>query len=108
MTRKSPPERPQRPRRVYNEEPYELYEPQAVRRERRPVNWLGILLWPFRFIWSFVGFIFKLGGRLLSLVLGVALIILGVVITVLTFGTLSICGVPMAVFGGILIIRALF
>jgi hypothetical protein len=66
----------------------------------------SVLLLPFDLIWRLVTFILGLGGRLLAIVLGLVLLIVGVLLSLT--GILAICGVPLTVFGGILILRGLF
>ena len=65
-----------------------------------------ILLWPFYAIWRLVTFILEVVGRFLAAVLGLALMAVGVFIT-LTIVAAPI-GIPIAVFGFLLLIRAVF
>jgi hypothetical protein len=65
-----------------------------------------VLLWPFVMIWAFVGFVLRTVGRLLCGVLGLALMAAGVALTLTVVG--SIVGIPLAAFGLLLLVRALF
>ena len=65
-----------------------------------------ILLWPFYAIWRLVTFILEVVGRFLAAVLGLALMAVGVFIT-LTIVAAPV-GIPIAVFGFLLLIRAVF
>ena len=65
-----------------------------------------ILLWPFYAIWRLVTFILEVVGRFLAAVLGLALMAVGVFVT-LTIVAAPI-GIPIAVFGFLLLIRAVF
>ena len=65
-----------------------------------------LLLWPFYAIWRLLTFILKLVGRFLCAVIGLALIAVGVVVTFTLIG--APVGIPLAVFGFLLLIRAVF
>ncbi|CAG0947010.1 hypothetical protein ANRL1_03551 [Anaerolineae bacterium] len=67
---------------------------------------MDILLLPFKAIWRLVTFIFELTGRLLALVIGVVLMIVGVLISFTVIG--AILGIPLAIFGFLLTMRGLF
>lgn len=65
-----------------------------------------LLLWPFYAIWRLVTFVLELVGRFLCAVLGLALMAVG------TFITLTVVaaplGIPIAIFGFLLLVRAIF
>ena len=65
-----------------------------------------ILLWPFYAIWRLVTLVLELVGRMLCAVLGLAIIAAGVVITISVVA--APIGIPLAIFGFLLIVRALF
>ena len=65
-----------------------------------------VLLWPFYAVWRLLTFILKLVGRFLAAILGLALMAIGMTITVTLVG--APVGIPIAVFGFLLLIRALF
>ena len=67
---------------------------------------LEIVLAPFRLLWSLLAGILNLTGRVVALILGLVLLIGGVLLS--ATGILACLGVPLAIFGGLLIIRGLF
>ena len=67
---------------------------------------IRILLWPFELLWCIASLIFRVVGSLLSAIIGLALIILGVVLTVTVVG--AIIGVPIIFTGALMIIRSIF
>lgn len=72
-------------------------------RERRRVHWL---LWPFVAVWRLLAVILDLTGRLVGLVVGFVLLVVGVVISLTVIG--AVVGVPLAFLGVMLILRGLF
>lgn len=67
---------------------------------------IRVLTWPFRILWSFIGVIFLGIGKLLTLLLGLALTITGVVLACTLVG--AVVGVPLAIFGVLMMVRSLF
>jgi hypothetical protein len=65
-----------------------------------------ILLWPFKFLFGFIETILKLTGRLAAALIGLALMLAGGVLTALVI-TAPI-GIPLAAFGFLLMLRAIF
>ncbi len=65
-----------------------------------------ILLWPFYAIWRLLTFILNLIGRVISALLGIALMAVGVAIALSIVG--APIGIPLASLGFLLLIRALF
>jgi len=65
-----------------------------------------LLLWPFWAIGQLLLFIINLTGRLVAGVLGLVLMIVGVVVSLTVVG--AIIGIPLAIFGFMLMIRSLF
>jgi len=65
-----------------------------------------ILLWPFYAIWRLLTFILNVVGRLLCALLGIAIMIGGVAITLSVVG--APLGIPLASLGFLLLVRALF
>jgi hypothetical protein len=63
-------------------------------------------LWPFYAIWRLLTWIVKLTGRLIAVILGFALIIIGVVLSITVI--LLPLGIPMIMFGFLLAMRGLF
>ena len=69
----------------------------------RSVPWY---LWPFYALWRLVTFILEATGRLVCGVIGIALMVVGTVVT-LTIVAAPI-GVPLILLGVLLLARALF
>jgi hypothetical protein len=65
-----------------------------------------ILLWPFYAIWRLLTFILNLIGRVISALLGIALMVGGVAISLSVVG--APIGIPLAALGFLLLTRALF
>jgi hypothetical protein len=64
------------------------------------------LLWPFKALIDLIEGIIKLTGRLVAAVIGLAVMIVGVVLTALVIT--APLGIPMIVFGFLLMIRGIF
>ena len=64
------------------------------------------ILWPFVALWNLITWILQLTGRLVAAVLGLALTIVGAVLTVTVVG--AVVGLPLIVFGLMLMIRSIF
>ena len=64
------------------------------------------MLWPFAAVWRLLTFVLVLTGRLLCAILGLLIMAIGVAVTLSVVG--APLGVPLAVFGVLLVIRALF
>jgi len=65
-----------------------------------------VLLWPFVAVWDLLAFVLKLTGRLIGVVLGLALMVAGIVLCV-TVIALPV-GIPLLVLGFALMIRGIF
>jgi hypothetical protein len=65
-----------------------------------------ILLWPFYAIWRLLTFILKLVGRIVSALIGIAFMVAGIAITITVLA--APIGIPLAAFGFLLLVRALF
>ena len=65
-----------------------------------------LLLWPFYAIWRLLTFVLKAIGRLLCGLLGIALMVAGVGVTMSVVA--APLGIPLAAFGFLLLIRAIF
>jgi hypothetical protein len=63
-------------------------------------------LWPFVALWRLVTGIIEVTGRLVAAVLGLVLMIVGVVISLTIIG--AIVGIPLIIFGFMLMIRGFF
>jgi hypothetical protein len=71
--------------------------------ERKHVPWF---LWPFWAIWRLVIGIVAFTGRLVAVILGLVLMIAGVLVSLTIVGL--IVGVPLFLFGLLLVFRGLF
>lgn len=69
----------------------------------RPVPWI---LWPFYALAQLVTGILKLTGRLLAAIIGFVLLIAGGVLCLTIIG--AIVGIPLMIFGLMLMVRAIF
>ena len=69
----------------------------------RQVPWI---LWPFHAIWKLLTFILNVTGRILCAILGIVLMAAGVGLSLTIIG--AVAGVPLAAFGFLLAVRALF
>ena len=65
-----------------------------------------ILLWPFYALWRFLTFVLSVIGRLFSAILGFVLMFAGVAIALSVVA--APVGIPLAVLGFLLTVRALF
>ena len=64
------------------------------------------LLLPFVALWRLVTFILEATGRLIAIVLGVVLMLAGVLVSLTVIG--AVVGIPLIIFGFLLVIRGLF
>ena len=71
--------------------------------EERARPWI---LWPFYAVWRLLTFILNITGRIISAFIGLALMAAGISITLSIVG--APLGIPMAAFGFLLLVRALF
>ena len=67
---------------------------------------IRVLTWPFRMVWSLLSVIFLAAGKLLTLLIGLALAAVGVVLIGSIVG--AGIGIPLLIFGVLLMIRSLF
>jgi hypothetical protein len=71
--------------------------------KEKHVPWI---LWPFWAIWRLIALIVGMTGRLLAVILGFLFVLVGAILCA-TVVLLPI-GVPLILFGGLLVIRGLF
>ncbi len=64
------------------------------------------LLWPFWALWRLLTLIIELTGRLLAMLIGVALMLVGLLVSLTIVG--AIVGLPIGIFGFLLVMRGLF
>jgi hypothetical protein len=60
-------------------------------------NFLNVILWPFKAIFNLVFFIIELVGRFVAAVIGLALILVGVIVSLTIVG--AIVGIPLIIVG---------
>ena len=70
---------------------------------RAHVPWI---LWPFVALWRLLAGILLVAGRLVALILGVVFMIVGGILTVTVVG--AVIGIPLLIFGLLLILRGFF
>lgn len=63
-------------------------------------------LWPFVAVWKLIAVIVEMTGRLLAMILGIVLMLVGVLVSLTIIG--AIIGVPLAIVGLLLFIRGIF
>ena len=71
--------------------------------EMKKVSWI---LWPFMALWRLVTFILEMTGRFVAIVLGFVLMAVGVLVSLTVVG--AVVGIPVALFGLLLVFRGLF
>jgi hypothetical protein len=71
--------------------------------EERRIPWF---IWPFYALWRLLTLILNATGRLVVAVLGIALMVVGLVIALTVVG--APVGIPLAILGFLLLLRALF
>jgi hypothetical protein len=74
----------------------------SVSHEKR----IPLILWPFWALWRLIALIVGITGRLVAVLLGAALMIVGFVISLTVVG--AILGVPVFLVGLLLVFRGLF
>jgi hypothetical protein len=77
-------------------------KPMSTETERK----VPLLLWPFWAIWRLLTLILNLTGRLIAVILGLVLMIVGAIL-IITIVALPI-GIPIAVIGFLMVLRGLF
>jgi multisubunit Na+/H+ antiporter MnhC subunit len=64
------------------------------------------LLRPFIWLWNLIAYIVLLTGRLVAVILGLALMFVGVILAITVVG--AIAGVPLLIIGVLLVVRGLW
>lgn len=64
------------------------------------------ILWPFYAIWKILTLILNITGRIICALIGIVMMVAGVAISMSIVG--AIIGIPLASFGFLLSVRALF
>jgi len=65
-----------------------------------------IILFPFVAVWNLITFVFEVTGRIFAAIIGFLLLLVGVVLIFTVVGALI--GIPLMVFGILLLIRSVF
>jgi hypothetical protein len=76
---------------------------ESLMTEEKKTHWL---LWPFVALWRLVTWILELTGRLVAVVLGLVFMAVGAILSVTVVG--AFIGVPLFLFGVLLVFRGLF
>lgn len=72
-------------------------------RAKRRIPWF---LWPFTSIWNLIVYLVSLTGRLVAVLLGLVLMIVGVIASLTVIG--AIVGIPLFAIGALMVIRGLW
>jgi hypothetical protein len=64
------------------------------------------ILWPFVALWRLIALIVEFTGRIVAVVLGAVLMIVGIIVSLTVIG--AIVGIPLAILGLLLVLRGLF
>jgi hypothetical protein len=70
---------------------------------RNTVPWF---LWPLAALWDLLALVLSITGRLLALILGVALMVIGIALAMTM--ALAPLGIPLAILGLLIMIRSVF
>lgn len=65
-----------------------------------------LVFWPFKVLWEMLELIIRLTGRLVAMILGAVLVIIGAVLSITIVG--ATLGIPLILFGCILVMRGFF
>ena len=64
------------------------------------------ILWPFVALWRLIAMIVEFTGRIVAVVLGAVLMIVGIIVSLTIIG--AVVGIPLAILGLLLVLRGLF
>lgn len=67
---------------------------------------MNVILWPFVALWRLLTGLVALTGRLVAIVIGFALVLVGLVLTVTVIG--AVVGIPLIALGLLFVTRGLF
>jgi len=67
---------------------------------------VGILMLPFRLVGGLLAWVLNLVGRFAAIIIGLLCMVVGVLLTITVIG--GIIGIPLLIFGVLLIFRGLF
>ena len=63
-------------------------------------------LWPFAAIWKLLAVIVEMTGRLVAMILGIVLMLVGGLVSLTVIG--AIIGIPLAIIGLLLFLKGIF
>lgn len=63
-------------------------------------------LWPFAVLWNLLAWIISLTGRLVAAILGLVFLIVGLILTITVVA--APVGIPLIIFGFLLMVRSIF
>ena len=63
-------------------------------------------LWPFAAIWKLLAVIVEMTGRLVAMILGIVLMLVGGIVRLTVIG--AIIGIPLAIIGLLLFLKGIF
>ncbi len=63
-------------------------------------------LWPFAAIWKLLAIIVEMTGRLVAMILGIVLMLVGGLVSLTVIG--AVVGIPLAIVGLLLFLKGLF
>jgi len=63
-------------------------------------------LWPFAAVWKLLAVIVELTGRLVAMILGIVLMLVGGIVSLTVVG--AIVGIPLAIVGLLLFLKGMF
>lgn len=75
----------------------------AMSHRKHHTHWI---LWPFVALWKLLAGLIALTGRLVAVMLGAVLMLLGGLVSLTVIG--AVIGIPLAVLGLLIILRGLF
>jgi hypothetical protein len=72
-------------------------------RRKHEIHWI---LWPFVALWKLLAGLISVTGRLVAVLIGAALMLLGGLVSLTVVG--AVIGIPLAILGLLIILRGLF
>ncbi|HAV75734.1 MAG TPA: hypothetical protein DCX53_00105 [Anaerolineae bacterium] len=71
--------------------------------QKRHIPWY---LWPFAAVWKLLAVIVEMTGRLLAMMIGILLMLIGFIVSLTVVG--AIVGVPLGIIGFLLFLKGIF
>ena len=82
---------------------YMLINGEKMTKHEKRTPWY---LWPFVAIWKLLAVIVEMTGRLVAMILGIVLMIVGALVSLTIVG--AIVGIPLAIVGLLLFLKGIF